>query len=103
VAGDNVLRLIGELLLRNAREIDFPCRWGGDEFCLVMPDCLSADAERVVHRLIAEFSTLGLGVTFSTGIVQSGPTEFLEDEEYIRLADEKMYKSKSKPGFCVTV
>lgn len=103
LAGDELLRAVGGLLLRRAREIDFPCRWGGDEFCLVMPDCTSADAERVVQRLIEEFSSLESGVTFSTGIVQNGPTEFLEADECIRRADEKMYKSKTQQGFFITV
>ena len=68
-----------------------------------MPDCTSADAERVVQRLIEEFSSLELGVTFSTGIVQNGPMEFLEADECIRRADEKMYKSKTQQGFFITV
>jgi diguanylate cyclase len=104
LVGDEILRAVGALLLRSAREIDFPCRWGGDEFCLVMPDCTSADAERVVQRLIAEFSELVPGVTFSTGIVQSGPTHFLEADEHVRQADAKMYQSKNQlPGFHVTI
>jgi diguanylate cyclase (GGDEF)-like protein len=103
LAGDDALRRVGQMLLRHAREIDFPCRWGGDEFCLVMPDCTSPDAERVIGRLTDEFSTLGLGLTFSTGIVQSGPVTFLDEDECIRLADEKMYRSKTQPGFFVTV
>ena len=102
LAGDDLLRTVGRLLLECAREIDFPCRWGGDEFCLVMPNCTIDSAERVVTRLIDECSKRALGMTFSTGIVQNGPTEFMEADEFIRLADEKMYQSKAQPGFHVT-
>jgi diguanylate cyclase (GGDEF)-like protein len=102
IAGDELLRDMGRLLLHCAREVDFPCRWGGDEFCLVMPNCAIGSAQGVVQRLIEECSTRALGMTFSTGIVQTGPVDFIEADECIRRADEKMYQSKAQPGFHVT-
>lgn len=102
-AGDDILRTVGRLLLKHAREIDFPCRYGGDEFCLATPECSSEDAEKVVQRLISEFSLVVPGVTFSIGIVQTGPREFFSADELLNRADQKMYKSKAVPGFHVSI
>ena len=98
-AGDEVLRLIGEAMRSACREIDIPCRYGGDEFCLVLPDCTLADAEVVCQRLFEEFSGQISDVTISIGITQTGPLKFVEPDELLRQADAKMYEAKGYPGF----
>ena len=46
VAGDEILRELGSLLLRQVRGEDIPCRYGGDEFILILPD--ATDRKSVV-------------------------------------------------------
>src|SRR5260370_2384390 len=38
IAGDSVLRQVGELLKREARSVDIVARYGGEEFVIVMPE-----------------------------------------------------------------
>lgn len=98
-AGDEVLRMVGEAMQKACRDIDFPCRYGGDEFCLALPDCLLTHAKLICERLIEQFTTRIVDVSLSIGIVQTGPTEFLGSDELIRKADAKMYEAKLHPGF----
>lgn len=98
-AGDEVLCLAGEAMENACRDIDFPCRCGGDEFCLAMPECSLADAVSICQRLVEQFKKRVPDVTLSIGIVQTGPDEFLEQDELLRHADARMYKAKSYPGF----
>ncbi|WP_462175596.1 GGDEF domain-containing protein [Pseudoalteromonas gelatinilytica] len=53
--GDEVLKYIGQYLLENIREIDIPCRYGGDEFCIILPDCELDSAFSICEKLIAAF------------------------------------------------
>ena len=47
LAGDAALRMVSEILLRGSRQEDIMCRWGGDEFLVVMP---GADADGACRR-----------------------------------------------------
>lgn len=98
-SGDEILRMIGEALLNVSRESDFPCRYGGDEFCLALPECNLANAELTCKRLIEQFKARVSSVTLSIGVVQTGPEEFVDPEELLRMADAKMYEAKSHTGF----
>lgn len=100
--GDSLLRQIGTILFGVARETDIPCRYGGDEFCIILPNTTLDEAVTFCHRLIAEFSKHYTDVTLSIGIAQSGPKHYLEPAELLRLADMKMYESKKEAGFKIT-
>ena len=49
--GDEVLREFAVRLASNVRAIDLPCRYGGEEFVVIMPDTALADAERIAERI----------------------------------------------------
>jgi diguanylate cyclase len=49
--GDDVLRRLAELIRDCARETDVCCRYGGEEFCLLLPDTDTRDAEILAERL----------------------------------------------------
>lgn len=102
-AGDEVIRLAGEAMQSACRDIDFPCRFGGDEFCLALPDCSLAHAQNICNRLIEIFEHRIADVTLSIGIVETGPTEFLGAEELLKLADTKMYEAKNYSGFKICI
>lgn len=98
-SGDEILRVIGESLQQTCRIVDFPCRYGGDEFVVALPECPVLDAEAMCLRFIDLLKNRLPDVTVSIGIVQTGPDEFLEPDALIREADARMYEAKSYPGF----
>ncbi len=52
LAGNEVLRLLGETISGHVRTEDVPARYGGDEFAIVMPDTPRDEADKVVTRLM---------------------------------------------------
>ena len=101
--GDRLLSMIGTSVLSEIRNVDFGCRYGGDEFCVIMPRTDINGARDVFYRIIKTFDKGRTHkVTFSTGIVQSGPDDFLHPDAMVKQADALMYKAKArarkKPG-----
>lgn len=93
--GDEVLQTLGGILLKNSREhVDLPCRYGGDEFLMVMSNCKASDAKIVGDRILREFQEIFPEFSFSIGIADTGPEEFLEPGELIEQADAAMYEAK---------
>ncbi|MBS1213906.1 MAG: domain S-box/diguanylate cyclase protein [Proteobacteria bacterium] len=99
-AGDEVLKALGKLLRRHARRSDVPCRYGGEEFVVVLPDMPSESAgERAeqVRRGFADlriaFGSVQLSSTFSIG-VSVYPADGTRVEELIRAADQALYEAK---------
>ncbi len=93
--GDNILRAVGAAIKHISREEDCCFRYGGDEFCLILPNCEEAQAREIyINRLNAEINQSLRNVTLSVGIVQSGPDKYGEPDTLIRMADEKMYAAK---------
>ena len=100
-AGDLVLITLAETVTRQSRQGDFVCRFGGEEFVLVMPN-ISIDVarERVnsLHRTISSlfitFGRFNLNITMSMGISwypKHGETK----EDLLRAADRALYAAKN--------
>ena len=102
--GDEVLREFAVRLATNVRAIDLPCRAGGEEFVVIMPDTSLAAAERVAERLrlhvsgspfrVSRVEEL-LQVTISIGVAATlgeGDTP----EALLKRADEAVYEAKAK-------
>ncbi|MCK5520260.1 MAG: diguanylate cyclase [Candidatus Marinimicrobia bacterium] len=96
LAGDDVLIRLAEILKENARETDFVCRWGGEEFLIIAGgsdiDASFIFAEKLRKIIEKEsFSTVGQ-VTISCGIGQytAGQTE----DDLVSVADKALYKAK---------
>jgi len=94
--GDRYLVQMGDTLRRSVRANDLACRCGGDEFRIVMPDTDLA-AARVAHkRLVDTLQREALeGLSFSTGIAQTGPKKFVDLDTLVRCADWLMYQAKA--------
>lgn len=92
-AGDDVLRRVADLIQRGVRAIDHACRWGGDEFVVLLPRAELDDARAVAERLrqVAASADL-MGVTLSIGVATTGRHEALADA--IQRADKAMYVAK---------
>lgn len=93
--GDEILQGLGRAIRKVSRIEDSCFRYGGDEFCLVLPNCLKSDANDIyINRLTAEMNKQFPDVTISVGIAQTGPEEFDEPEYLISMADQQMYTMK---------
>lgn len=102
-AGDEVLREFAVRMATNVRAIDLPCRLGGEEFVIVMPDTAIEDALRIAERIrrdVAEtpFPVMGgrehLTVTISIGVAASMADD--TPEALLKRADEGVYEAKSR-------
>jgi diguanylate cyclase (GGDEF)-like protein len=96
-AGDEVLRILVQLLRRNLRTVDMVARLGGDEFGLLLPETGQEGAGIVVGKLQDDFAAAmqsgGRVLTFSGGVMV-----FREPPESVAAAlsaaDELMYRIK---------
>lgn len=102
-AGDYVLQQVGKSLNSIVRTVDIACRYGGDEFCIIMPRCNLDNVQIPIRRLIDDFDAgENHGVTFSIGVVETGPDNVMGAIDLIKKADGLMYEAKElshkKPG-----
>ena len=101
IKGDEVLKKIGQILKANSREIDIPCRYGGDEFVVILPNCDTKNAKAICKKIIKDFSKKYPKYYLSFGISETGTSTYLDSDKLIKNADEKMYLSKQEDGFYI--
>lgn len=93
--GDEILKVVAEAIKKVSRSEDSLFRYGGDEFCVILPNCPEPQASRTyLSRLSAEIRKWEESVTLSVGIIQTGPDTYAEPAELIGEADERMYAVK---------
>jgi len=94
--GDALLAHVGAMMLETARTSDICCRYGGDEFCIIMPNTDTEATKIVCERLTERFDKGEThDVTFSIGVTVTGTDEYLGMDELVRSADEVMYQAKA--------
>lgn len=96
-AGDNLLKWVGEFLVAHLRTHDVPCRTGGDEFMVLLPDLSAADCQPVITRLRQQLTTANLGraIPVSLSIGTASWPEIPEScEKMLEVADAAMYEDK---------
>ena len=89
--GDILLKNIGSILKSNVRDIDILGRYGGEEFCVVLPDTDSDGAKFVAERLRCGIE--GIRATISIG-VSTYPEAAKDSSHLIEKADNMLYKAK---------
>ena len=93
--GDEILCIVGKAIKDTARSEDNCFRYGGDEFCIILANCLEDQAKDLfVNRLVQQIKGKLDDVTLSIGVAQTGPNEYVDASTLIRMADEKMYAAK---------
>jgi len=100
LGGDEVLRVFGDLLRQHVRSSDICCRYGGEEFLLVLPQTSKGHAveraEWLCSALAAAPVTYGasvIAVTASFGVA-AFPQDARTADELIGVADSAMYAAK---------
>ncbi|MBI2870348.1 MAG: sensor domain-containing diguanylate cyclase [Candidatus Omnitrophica bacterium] len=97
-SGDSILRQLAILLTRNVRRVDVVCRYGGEEFSIIMPETGTRDAELAAQRIQGHISAeiwVVDKVTVSMGIASdSGTDPGLTPTRLVEQADQALYQAK---------
>ncbi|MCP4481759.1 MAG: diguanylate cyclase [bacterium] len=82
--GDKILTILGQYLLKFTRPEDHTCRYGGEEFAIILPETTAENAQNIMNRIRIEFSQI-------RGVVK----EFFKELEYdSEILLEELYKKK---------
>jgi len=96
-AGDSLLKEIATLLKDKVRHSDVVCRYGGDEFALILKDVPKEEAARTCERIREtfqlRFANQGVQVTASIGLA-CYPSDAKTKTDLASAADEALYVSK---------
>ncbi len=110
LAGSRILQEVAKRILAAVRGIDKVVRFGGDEFCIILPQTDQEQAVAVAHRVRTALSTsifhladgIDCRISASFGIA-SYPTHGTTKDDLIRQADAAMYRVKSTTKNAVAV
>jgi diguanylate cyclase len=99
-AGDRVIKVIGRSIAKRLREVDFFCRYGGEEFVALMPETDSETALGVLEKVrdaIANaafnYKDQPMSITLSVGLTEFKTNDVLETA--FERADQALYNAKS--------
>jgi diguanylate cyclase (GGDEF)-like protein/PAS domain S-box-containing protein len=108
-AGDEVLQALGKILSSKTRAGDIACRYGGEEFMVIMPSAHPQEAFRRAEQWRKIFASTHitnkgqvLSATLSAGVA-TFPDHGTTDDDIWRAADNALYKAKSAGRNCVVV
>jgi diguanylate cyclase (GGDEF)-like protein len=99
-AGDITLKVVAEIIQNMKRTEDIVCRYGGEEFIMILPETEKMNAlviaERIrkkVEETVIEFEDKTFNITLSGGI-SSCPADGKEPQELLKAADVRLYQAK---------
>ena len=100
--GDNVIILLAQKLMEYQRKSDIVCRYGGEEFVILLPNTSQDEAKVVAEKIradIASFTikllnTNSLKITISLGVSQIDIENEVNIELALKRADDALYKAK---------
>ena len=95
--GDRALRVFSNLLRASLRPVDISCRYGGEEFTVVLPGCSPAEAVQVCERLretLALATQVGSAPEFTASFGVAPSSDELTLEEITANADIALYEAK---------
>jgi diguanylate cyclase (GGDEF)-like protein len=106
-AGDEVLKSVGKMLRESCRVYDVPGRYGGEEFCIVLPETRMGNTAAVAERIRQRFESTQLPcgdgesvvITASIGIAgmdEPASNDILSPAALIDRADRALYSAKSR-------
>ncbi|WP_293634915.1 sensor domain-containing diguanylate cyclase [Shewanella sp. CG12_big_fil_rev_8_21_14_0_65_47_15] len=111
LAGDECLRVMAQVLSSHfKRDVDLLCRYGGEEFVLVLPMCnalnveehLNQFRERLAKQIITDPATQkSFSVTVSIGALIADASYNASLDVWLKQADENLYRAKDRGRNCI--
>jgi len=108
LCGDSVLERLGELLIRYSRASDMKCRFGGDEFLLVLPEAnqeksmaMADKLLRLIEKEAYDLADPPLRLTVSMGVASYEEKNFCSADELLNAADQALLFAKRDGGNCI--
>ena len=99
LAGDKAIKLTASLIQQQLkRPGDKVCRYGGEEFALILPNTDVNGARMLaehIRQIVAELDALPSPVTLSAGCYAAIPQSHSDADEYIGFADKALYRAKA--------
>jgi len=99
--GDSVLRSVADAILSSARKADICCRYGGEEFAVILPDTKASNAEVLAERIHKQVEKVSrkqpagrIPITVSIGISCANRDNNLHPTQLIEEADQALYLAK---------
>lgn len=101
--GNIILTHVSRLIRKTIRRLDIPCRYGGEEFTIVLPDTNLQDGVNFANRLrlIIENSPVdvgdfNLGIEASFGVDEYSKGAQLTEKEFLEQVDSYLYQAKQQ-------
>ena len=96
LVGDEVLKTFSSLINQHIRQSDVVCRWGGEEFMILLPDTDLSSAMKMAESLrqrveVHLFETVGQ-ITCSIGVAEFDPEKKIDD--LLIRVDDNLYRAK---------
>ncbi len=97
--GDAILSDISKIIRSNLRELDIACRYGGEEFIIMLPEATLEDARKIAERIRkgvdhhhTKYGNEHLNVKISFGVAAFNGEK--NKDEFIKKADDALYRAK---------
>ncbi|MEN8243058.1 MAG: diguanylate cyclase, partial [Chloroflexota bacterium] len=101
-AGNLMLKKLAKVIKENIRGDDIPCRFGGDEFLIVMPETTTQVVFDRAELICKKFAALKIpykdqemSATFSAGVIAISPKEYTRDQ-LLNFVDQALYQAKNE-------
>jgi len=102
MAGDVVLSGVANAISKSVKSTDVVCRFGGEEFCIILPDTTKSQAYRITERIRRNigkitFNFFGetVGITISGGVSHTDAGNIKTAPQLIHEADTALYSAKN--------
>lgn len=97
LAGDKALQIVGKTIRESIRtHIDTGCRYGGDEFTIILPDINREQAIVVARRILNKLNEYDIEI--SMGLIPCRGCDSKNPKRFLKLADQAMYAAKHEGG-----
>lgn len=110
--GDALLKQVGNVIRQTQREVDFPARYGGDEFCIIAPEVTAEQARQLAQRLHDQLTGTvfycgehkhPLQIGCSIGILECDHESSSNTTTVLQQVDSAMYRAKKSGGHAIEV